>query len=210
MDPRPVLDLSQLAFYRRYFGVVLMIALVLAMAVIVIAAGFIWVKGQKVDRQYFTVEQGTGRLTRLVPMGEPHLQGANLLTWLQGCITQANTYDFVNYRQQFMKNQACFTTEGWQQFQSAVERAGTLKTVQTQRLVASAVADGAPVIVQEGLLHGAYTWMIQMPTTVTYQGGDAGRGLLTQRLLVKVLVSNVPTWQSKEGVGIAQYVATER
>ncbi|TAM07676.1 MAG: type IV secretion protein IcmL [Rhodanobacter sp.] len=210
IDPKIVLDLSQQVFYKRHFGRLLTALMVLGISNVVLCAGFIWRESQHVDRQYFAVEQGTGRLIRLAPMNEPHLQGANLLTWLQTCVTQANTYDFVNYQSQFMKNKDCFTREGWQQFQAAMDRAGTLQTVRNQRLVASAVADGAPVIAQEGLLNGAYTWMIQIPVTVTYQGGEAGRGSSTQHLLVKTLVSNVPAWASKEGVGIAQYVATER
>lgn len=210
VDPKVVLDLTKQVFYKRHFGALLMTLMVMAIANVMLAGGFIWAKNQKVDRQYFAVEQGTGRLTRLLPMSTPHLQGANLLTWLQTCVTQANTYDFVNYRQQFMQNKECFTAKGWQQFQSAMEQAGTLDTVKKHRLVATSVADGAPVVTQEGLSNGVYAWVIQLPVTVTYQGGDSGRGTLTQHLMVKVLVTNVPTYANARGVGIAQYVATER
>lgn len=209
-DPKYVLDLTQQAFYKRHFGRVLTTLLVLAVSNVMLAAGFVWVKNQRVDREYFAVEQGSGRLIRMPSMSEPHLQGANLLTWLQTCVTQANTYDFVNYQAQFMRNKDCFTRDGWSQFQSAMEKAGTLETVKTQRLVATSVANGAPVILQEGISNGAYTWLIQIPVTVTYQGGQAGRSVLNQQLLVKTLVSNIPAYASKEGVGIAQYVAAER
>ncbi|MGH8156548.1 MAG: DotI/IcmL/TraM family protein [Rhodanobacter sp.] len=210
VDPKHLLDLSKQVFYRAYFGRLLVALMVIAVANVMLCAGFVWAKNQKIDRQYFTVEQGTGRLVRILPMDEPHLTGGNLLTWAQTCVTQANTYDFVNYREQFMRDRECFTSDGWSQFQAAMDRAGTLKTVQDERLVTTAVAEGAPVILQEGLFNGAYAWQIQFPVTVTYQGGQAGRNTVNQKLLVKLLVTNIPTYASKEGVGIAQYVATER
>ncbi|TAL63645.1 MAG: type IV secretion protein IcmL [Burkholderiaceae bacterium] len=210
VDPKYLLDLTKQAFYKRHFGSVLVALMVLAISNVVLMGGFVWVKNQRVEREYFAVEQGTGRLIRMPSMAEPHLVGANLLTWVQTCITQANTYDFVNYQAQFMKNKDCFTTEGWSQFQSAMERAGTLDVVKNQRLVATSVANGAPVILQEGLFNGAYAWQIQIPITVTYQGGQGGRSMVNQQLMVKALVTNVAPYISKEGVGIAQYIATER
>lgn len=209
-DEDYVLSLAKLAFYKHYFGKVL-IALIVAIIVIgVLVIAFIVVKNQRVEREYFGVDSQTGRMTPIIPLNEPYVSQASLLTWTVECVTSANTYDFVNYQKQFQRNSQCFTKEGWDQFMSAMERAGTLNTVQNQRLVAASVANGAPVITREGLRRGAYTWEVELPVTVTYQGGQAGRSTITQRLIVTLMISRIPTYESKYGVGIAQYVAQEK
>jgi intracellular multiplication protein IcmL len=125
-------------------------------------------------------------------------------------VVDANTYDFVNYRTQFQEHSACFTPEGWQQFMTAVERSGNLETVKNSRLVASAVEQGAPIVTNQGLRKGVYSWEIQFPILASYQGGQGGRGTASQKLLVTLLVSRVPTSSYKEGVGIVQYIGEEK
>jgi len=209
-DDEYVLDLSKLTFYKHYFGKILT-ALIIAIAIIfVLAAGFILVKTQKVEREYFAYDPQTGRMTPMVPMNVPYLAQGALLTWVVDCVTSTNTYDFVNYQKQFQQNSQCFTQRGWEDFTAAIEKAGTLANVKSQRLVASAVANGAPIITREGVKNGAYAWQIELPITATFQGGQAGRTVVTQKLLVNLLVTRLPTYESKMGVGIDQYVGQEK
>lgn len=204
-----VLSLARLQFYKKYFGPVLW-TLFAALVVIAIQTGaFVYVKTQKVEREYFAVD-GDGRLTKLVPLGEPFVTQSALLNWAKKCVTSANTYDFVNYQKQFQENSVCFTPEGWQQFMGAVEKSGNLETVKSQRLVASSVEQGAPVITREGLRKGVYSWEVELPILVSYQGGQGGRAAASQRLLVKLLISRVSTAAYKEGVGIVQYIGAEK
>lgn len=204
------IDLTRLAFYKHYFGK-LLIALVISMILNgLLLLAFVIVKNHRVEREYFAVDSQTGRMTPIVPISEPYITDSSLLTWAVECVTNANKYDFVNYQQQFQKNAECFTDDGWSQFMTAMDHAGTLDTVKSQRLVVSSVATGAAVITRTGIVRGAYSWEIQMPITVTYQGGQAGRTMISQKLLVTLRVSRVPTYQSKYGVGIAQYVAEEK
>lgn len=209
-DTEYALDLAKLTFYKHYFGK-LLTALILALVVIgLLVAGFIIVKTQKVEREYFGIDSQNGRLVPIVPLGDPYLSQGALLTWFVDCTTSTNTYDFVNYQKQFQQNAACFTGRGWEEFTAAVLRTGTLEAVKSQRLVASAVANGAPVITREGIRSGAYSWEIELPVTVTFQGGQAGRSLVTQKLLVTAVVSRISTSESKYGVGIDHYVAQEK
>lgn len=209
-DEEYVLNLARLTFYKHYFGKILT-ALIIALGInLVLIAGFIIVKTQKVEREYFAYDHQTGRMTPLVPMNTPYLSQGALLTWVVDCVTSTNTYDFVNYQKQFQQNSQCFTKKGWDDFAAAVERAGTLENVKAQRLVASAVATGAPIVTREGIKNGAYAWQIELPIIVTFQGGQAGRSVATQKLLVNLLVTRLPTYESKTGVGIEQYVGQER
>jgi len=203
-----VLNLERLQFFKKYFGPLLWTLFAALVVIAILIGAFVIVKTQKVEREYFAVENG--RLTKMVPLGEPFLLQSDLLNWAKKCVTSANTFDFVNYQKQFQENSACFTPEGWEQFMGAVEKSGNLETVKTQRLVASSVEQGAPIITREGLRKGVYSWEVELPILVTYQGGQGGRGTISQRLLVKLLISRVSTAVYKEGVGIVQYIGAEK
>lgn len=207
-DQQAVYDMSALAFMKRWFGLLVIAVIVLAGAIVVLIAGFVAVKNQKVDRQYFATENG--RVTRIVSISEPYVSDAKLLGWVQQCVTEANTYDFVNYRASFQRSSRCFTDAGWTLFQTLLGTSGNLNTVLKDRLVASAVATGAGVIVNKGVLNGVYTWEIQQPINVYYQGGNANQAAITQKLILTIRVVRVSTDKSEEGIGITQYVGAER
>lgn len=205
-----VLDLDKQTFYKHNFRRLLTALIVALVVIAILVTGFIVVKTQRIEREYFAIDTQTGRLTPIVPLGDAYLSHGALLTWFVDCVTSTNTFDFVNYQKQFQQNSQCFTKHGWEEFNGAVVRAGTLDNLKSQRLVASAVANGAPVITREGIRNGAYSWEVELPLMVTFQGGQAGRSLITQRLLVTAVISRVPTYDSKNGVGIDHYVAQEK
>jgi len=204
-----VLNLARLQFYKHHFGRVLTFSLIEMIVIFLLVGAFIWVKTRKVDREYFAVESQTGRIIPMIPLSQPYLTDAALLTWAQQCIIDANTFDFVNYRKQFSQHAQCFTQQGWQQFMSAISRAGTLETVKKQRLISQGIPTGAPVITRTSVHHGTRFWEIEQPVTISYQGGQAGRATITQRLLITLTVTRVPTYENVQGVGIVQYVGME-
>lgn len=209
--PPMAVNAAALRFYSKHFGT-LAICLV---AMIVLNAGLIawhmFQERREVDREYFGLDFKSGRMVRLIPLGEPYLSNQSLLTRVKECIQDANTYDFVNYQKTFTKTSECFTDDGWAAFITELNRVGTFKAVKSNRLVAQAVANGVPVITQPGHLRGGVlTWEIQMPVQVKFVGGEGGRGLATQNLLVTATVQRVPEYKNEYGIGIAQYVAEER
>lgn len=205
-------NLGQLGFYKHYFGKLLWALIIITLVACCLAAGMVYLAQQAVHgkREYFAVDPETGRLTPMIPLNEPYISDGALLGWFRDCVVQANTYNFVEYREQFTRAaQACFTDDGWSGYAEALSRSGAVKLVREGRLIASGNSTGAPVITRKGERGGKHTWMIEMPLAVTYQGGQSGRNVNTQRLIVTAVVERVPTYQRKNGVGIAQYVAKE-
>lgn len=205
-------NLGQLGFYKHYFGKLLW-ALIIAFAIIAcLGAGMVYLSHQAVhgSREYFAVDSKTGRLTPMAPLGAPYISDGALLGWFRDCVVQSNTYNFVEFREQFTRAATCFTDDGWAGYADALSKAGSVKLVREGRLIATGNSDGAPVITNKGVRNGTYTWQIEMPISVTFQGGQGGRSVTNQRQLVTALVQRVPTWQKENGVGIAQYVAKER
>lgn len=208
--PPTAVNAAALAFYARHFKWLVTANLILAFAVVGMFSWHIFTERRAVQREYFGVDFKTGRMVRMVPLGEPFLSKQSMLTRVQECIQAANTYDFVNFQRSFQGVSSCFTDDGWNAFATELTRVGTLDQVKRLRLVAEAVATGVPVVTGEVIRRGILTWTVQMPLRISFQGGEGGRGLATQNLLVTVTVQRVPEYENQYGIGIVSYVAEEQ
>lgn len=144
-----------------------------------------------------------GRITPLVTFDEPNQSDAAILQWANQAAIAAFSYNFVNYHGELQAASTYFTADGWQQFIDALQQAGNLDTVRSKKLIVSAVATRAPIILQKGVLNGRYSWRIQMPILVTYQSASE---FTQQNNVVTMLVTRISTLESPRGVGIAQFI----
>jgi intracellular multiplication protein IcmL len=144
-----------------------------------------------------------GRYTPIVALSEPNQSDSSVLQWANQAAIAAYTYNFVNYHDELRAASGFFTGEGWQQFITALEQSNNLDSVKAKKLVVSAVATGAPVILRKGILNGAYAWRVQMPILVTYQSASE---FTQQNNVATLLITRVSTLNSPKGIGISQFV----
>ena len=140
----------------------------------------------------------------LYPFTQPVLSKAVLLQWVQRAIIASYTYNFLTYREQLTQASEFFSDRGWKSFMSAFKASRNLETVIAKKLSTTAVATGAPVILDQRVLNGRYTWQIQMPILVSYESGTQK---IQQTYNVVVLVQRVSTLTSPKGVAIVQFYA---
>jgi intracellular multiplication protein IcmL len=144
-----------------------------------------------------------GRITPLFPLDEPNQSDSAVLQWANQAAIASFTYNFVNYREELQASSGFFTAEGWQQFLDALQQSNNLAAVQAKKLIVSAVATRAPIILQKGILNGRFSWRVQMPILVTYQSASE---FTQQNNVVTILITRVSTLNSPRGIGIAQFV----
>jgi intracellular multiplication protein IcmL len=144
-----------------------------------------------------------GRITPLFPLNEPNQSDSAVLQWANQAAIAAFTYNFVNYRDELQAASGFFTGEGWQQFLTALQQSNNLDAVKAKKLIVSAVATRAPIILQKGVLNGHYSWRVQMPLLVTYQSASE---FSQQNNVLTMLITRVSTLNSPRGIGIAQFV----
>ncbi len=145
-----------------------------------------------------------GRITPIVSLNAPNQSDSAVLQWANQAAIAAFSYNFVNYRSELVASSGFFTAEGWDQFISALAASNNLEAVKAKKLVVSAVATRAPVILQKGILSNRYSWRIQMPMLVTYQSASE---FSQMHITVTMLVTRVDTLNSPRGIGIAQFVS---
>lgn len=185
--------------YRRVVAVLLFTILIITVLGGVVA----YLVTHRPAPSYFATS-GDGRITKLIPLSQPNLSKAAVLQWATRAAISVYSYNFVNYRKALQDASVYFTTDGWHQFMGALKGSNNLDAVQNKKLVVSAVPTGAPVILQEGVVNSRYTWKMQLPVLVTYQSASQN---IQVSLLVTMVVSRVPTLNTPEGIGIAQFVA---
>jgi intracellular multiplication protein IcmL len=191
-------------FHRDKHRLVLLALLISVILNGLLGASFIYLVSHPPAPQYFATTIN-GRITPLIPLDQPNMPPSTLLQWANSAAIAAYTYNFVNYRQELQSASEFFTPEGWNEFISALNSSNNLKAVLDKKLVVSAVATGAPVIVDQGVLNGTYTWSIQMPMLVTYQSASQ---TARQNIVVKIVVQRISTLNSARGIGISSFVAS--
>lgn len=144
-----------------------------------------------------------GRITPLYPLNEPNQSDSAVLQWANQAAIAAFTYNFVNYRDELQASSGFFTAEGWNQFLTALQQSNNLDAVKAKKLIVSAVATRAPIILQKGILNGTYSWRVQMPILVTYQSASE---FSQQNNVVTMLITRISTLNSPRGIGIAQFI----
>lgn len=181
----------------------MVVALLIAFIVNFILAGLlVYIITHPPLPQYFATSIN-GRITPLLPLNEPNQSDSAVLQWANQAAIAAFTYNFVNYRDELQASSGFFTADGWTQFLTALQQSNNLDAVKAKKLIVSAVATRAPIILQKGILNGRFSWRIQMPILVTYQSASE---FSQQNNVVTMLVTRVSTLNSPRGIGISQFV----
>lgn len=186
--------------YRKLVGILLFSILI----VVILASSLAYIVTHPPAPKYFATDS-TGRIIPLVALNQPNMSTPAILQWANTAAVAAFSYNFVNYRKELQAASTFFTPAGWEAFESGLKDSNNLDAVIAKKLVVSAVATGAPVVLQKGVIAGRYSWRVQMPLLVTYQ--SAG-GMTQQQLILKMLITRISTLNSARGIGIAQFIAT--
>lgn len=191
-------------FYRDNYRKVVA-ALLLSFFIILILAGslFYIVTNPPAPRYFATTNDG--RIVPLIPFNRPNLSNAAVLQWANTAATAAYSYNFVNYRQALQQAANYFTPEGKQMFFNAVKSSNNLTAVIAKKLIVSAVATGVPVVLEQGVMLGRYTWKVQIPMLITYQSASQ---FSQQSVTVTMLIVRVSPLESVRGIGIAQFIVS--
>ncbi|MDR1057203.1 MAG: type IVB secretion system apparatus protein IcmL/DotI [Coxiellaceae bacterium] len=187
--------------YRRLVGVLL----VLLVIIVVLVGTILYQLVNRPEPRYFATTVD-GRIMPLYPLSEPVLSPGELLQWAHRAAVAAYTYNFVNYRDAMQELQNQFTPDGWRYYEDALRVSRNLEMVIAKKLVVSAVATGTPVILDQAVINGRYSWKVQIPLLVNYQSPNEQ----TQRpVVVMMIISRVPTVDMPKGIAIVSFVASE-
>ena len=189
-------------FYKDSQRRVIFALLIAIIVNLVLGAMLVYIITHPPAPKYFATSIN-GRITPLFPLDQPNQSDSAVLQWANQAAIASFTYNFVNYRDELQASSGFFTPEGWDQFLTALQQSNNLYAVKAKKLIVSAVATRAPIILQKGVLNGSFSWRVQMPILVTYQSASE---FTQQNNVVTMLITRVSTLNSPRGIGISQFV----
>lgn len=190
------------AFYRDNYRRVVLILLLSMVVNLGLFGVLFWMITHPPQPRYFATSIN-GRITPLFPLDKPNQSDSAVLQWANQAAIASFTYNFVNYRQELQAASEFFTPNGWKQFLDALEASNNLDAIKAKKLIVSAVATQAPIVLRKGTIQGRYAWRVQMPLLVTYQSASAFN---QEKNIVTMLITRVSTLNSPRGIGIEQLV----
>ncbi len=189
-------------FYRDSYRKIMVILLISVILNVGLGGALYYIVSHPPMPKYFATSVN-GRIIPLYPLSEPNQSDAAIAQWANQAAIAAYTYNFVSYRKDLQAASEFFTADGWQQFMQALKSSNDLDAVITKKLIVSAVATGAPVILQKGELNGRYSWRLQMPLLVTFQSASQ---FSQESYMVTMLIQRVSTLNNPRGIGISQVI----
>jgi intracellular multiplication protein IcmL len=156
------------------------------------------------EQPKFYATTTNGNVQPLYALNQPMVAQPYLLQWAMVSVRTVFNMSFANYQQVLDKGHPEFTQAGWSSFRNALDSNGVIDTITTSKLEVSAIVSGAPVILRQMIVHGFYTWQVQMPILLTYTSASMSS---KQRILVTMDIMRVPTLSSPEGIQINDFVA---
>lgn len=127
-----------------------------------------------------------------------------MIVWANEAAAATFTYDFVNFETELQTASNYFTPNGWKEFYKALEQSDNLKALKEKKLLITATAFRAPIILQAGLLNGRYSWRIQTLLQVTYQNSSK---YTQQNIVVTMLIARASPYEGVRGLVVLQYEA---
>lgn len=160
------------------------------------------------DTVYVTIAATPdGKLIEAQGLDEPVRTDASLKNWTVTAVTEAFTFGHHDWQPRLSAVREYFTDEGYDSFIGGLEESLYLDRIRDNFQVASAVAQGAPVVTDARIFaDGRAGWQLEFPMIVTFH---AGRKTSSTKMVTKVLVMRVPFDERPAGIGIEQVIATK-
>ena len=186
--------------WRRVAFVLLAVNVLLSLA--------LWGYIDRHDTVYlqFAVTPG-GKVIEAQGLGEPVRTDAALKNWAVTAVTEAFSFGHSDWQMRLSAVREYFTDEGYESFIGELEESLYLDRIRDNYQVASAVAQGAPVITGSRIFpDGRAGWQLEFPMLITFH---AGRKRASTKFVTKVLVMRVPFDERRAGIGIQVIEATK-
>ncbi len=129
-----------------------------------------------------------------------------LRNWVVTAATEVFTLGHSDWEERLGAVRQYFSESGYEAFDRRFRGSRFLEVLRSEFQNASAVAQGAPVIVGVALVDGGRrAWVLEFPMLITF---EAGRDLVRRRYVARVVVGRVPLEERLSGIGIERVTAT--
>jgi hypothetical protein len=154
-------------------------------------------------KQVYFATTSDGRIISIIPLNDAYRSNAEVIAWAAGTSQSIMRFGYSDYRQHLQQVSSDFTESGWLSFNKALKEANLIEAIEARKLVLSMDINAAPEIKNAFVRNGVYTWYLEFPVTIKFDGvmppGDIHTTLVLQ-------VVRVSTLENPDGLSIEQWV----
>jgi len=195
--------LNRNSFYRDGYRTLLRISLIQGVVIGLLVMSIVALALTIKPRLVYFATTSDGRIINIVPMNEPYLTPAQLLAWTASHARMVMTFGYHDYRDRLQESSAYFTPTGWDSFNRALKDANFIDAIQAHKLVVTMDINAAPEIQSAFVRNGVYTWYVQFPVTIKFDGEQPPQPITTT---LRLQIVRVSTLQNPDGISIEQWV----
>ena len=199
--------LNRNAFYRDGYRLLLRISVVQGLAIVLLLAAILGLVLMMQTRYVYFATTADGRIINLVSLNEEFRSHNEVIAWAAGKAQDIMRLNYYDYRQRLQQASANFTPTGWETFTRAMKEARILEEVEGRKLVMSLDIEGAPEIEKAFVKDGVYTWYVQFPATMKFDGVEPPA---PTKVMILLQIVRVSTLQNPDGLSIEQWIAKVR
>lgn len=130
-----------------------------------------------------------------VALDQPHIAHSAVSDWVVTAVSNAMTFDAVDYRQDLQENMGYFDKPGHEQFQKFLKSTSLGKVLVSNKYHLRSFVEHDPSLLNRGAAKGTYHWLFEVPVMVTYMDRRMkdykGARPLSQRMDLRVQVGRV-------------------
>ena len=191
------------AFYRDGYRILLRISLIQIVVIGLLITAIVGLALTIKPRLVYFATTSDGRIINIVPLNEPYLSNAQLIAWTATVAQGVMRFGYHDFRDRLQASSTNFTTTGWESFNKALKEANFIDAIQARKLVVTMDINAAPEVQNAFVRNGVYTWYVQFPVTIKFDG-DQPPGPISTTLRLQIV--RVSTLQNPDGVSIEQWV----
>ena len=195
--------LSRNSFYRDGYRLLLKISLVQTGIIVLLVMAIIALSMTMKTRLVYFATTSDGRIISIVPLNEAYLSDAQVTAWTAATAQNVMRFGYHDYRERLQQSSINFTSTGWDSFNKALKEANFIDAIQARKLVVTMEINGAPEIQSKFVHNGIYTWYVQFPVTIKFDGDQPPQPISTT---LRIQIVRVSTLQNPEGISIEQWV----
>lgn len=199
--------LSRNTFYRDGYRLLVRVSLVQGMAIVLLVAAIIAMILTMETRHVYFATTSDGRIINIVPLNEPYRSRGDVVAWAAGRAQDVMRFGYNDFRQRLQASSVNFTAQGWEGFTKAMRDARIIEAVEARKLTVSMQIERAPEVKKALDNDGVYTWHLQFPIVIRFDGNDPPEPMYATLVLQIVRVS---TLQNPEGISIEQWITVPR
>lgn len=142
---------------------------------------------------------------RIQTLGDPSLSDTKLKRWATRASREIFSFNFANYDDHMASVSVLFTDLGWSAFRQGLINSKLEDRVKTKQLDVFLVPETTARLVN--VLHDSrakvFVFQTQMPALMVYRSAS---NIETRRVLVEIMIRQVPTSENPDGIGISNIV----